>query len=108
MVSRAGDVYFLRRLTLAIVILMMLFLPLCVKGFLSRPIPYRPLTKEQRKFPCDPNDVKRESRSQWQRRSATANGTGPDHSSLTEIGASTVSTISFPISKVLNYTWKSI
>ena len=61
MVSRAGDVYFLRRLTLAIVILMMLFLPLCVKGFLSRPIPYRPLTKEQRKFPCDPNDVKREA-----------------------------------------------
>ena len=39
---------------------MMFFLPLSVKGFLARPIPYRPLTKEQRKFPCDPNDVKRE------------------------------------------------
>ena len=46
---------------MVIVIAMMLFLPLCVKGFLSRPIPYRPLTKEQRKFPCDPNDVKREA-----------------------------------------------
>ena len=46
---------------MVIVIVMMLFLPLCVKGFLSRPIPYRPLTKEQRKFPCDPSDVKREA-----------------------------------------------
>ena len=43
------------------VIIMMLFLPLCVKGFLARPIPYRPLSKEQRRFPCDPSDVKKEA-----------------------------------------------
>ena len=55
-----GDIHFLRKFSLFIVIVMMLFIPLCVSCFLSRPIPYRPLTKEQQQFPCDPNDVKPE------------------------------------------------
>ena len=53
----SGDIHFLTKFALVISVIVMLFISITVKCFLSRPVPYRPLTKEYR-FPCDPDDYK--------------------------------------------------